>query len=547
MFLLVAANIDYGVSDFLLNIGLVCFGLLCLLEERPRLTLNAAALVLIAAAGALAKFSALITAALTIGAVAMDWFLRKRQLKSLALATGWTLAVLSGWMALGQNLSHLPTYLGRGFELSGGYEQAMGLEASWLISICGFLLATFVLQLVFLGSSRTCEIGQKQSRGGRLLITAWLLAFLFITWKHGFVRADTHHVVYFAGFVSILAPLLAVLNRSEVGRNTGQNALALATCMLGLLTLQFSLDPQFLDVGKPFLHLTRNLQALVTPDQYFNQMNGALKAQRVSARLPRLLQTVGTKPMDIFGNKQAFAALNGLNLQPRPVFQSYAAYNEPLMHLNEEHYLSDAAPQFVLFRLEPIDERLPALEDARLLRLLLFRYDFAGSDGPFLLLQAQKQAARGARESSGKSVSSELTRLQEGTLRAGERLNLARFGSTNLWLELKLEPTLAGRLRQVLYRPAELALVVWGDGSQVGPRRFRAPVPMLSAGFVASPLLLKTDDFANACRGCGSPRPTAYAVAFSKGDERWWRTEIHFRIFQMESRPSEATIVLCGN
>ena len=532
MFLLVTANIDYGVPDFLLNVGLLCFGLLCVIEERPRLSLSATALVLLAAAGALAKFSALMSAALTVGAVAMDWFLRGRRLESLSLAGGWILAVLLGWMALGQSLTLLPTYVARGFALSSGYDQAMGLEAPRLVSICGFILAGFVVQFAFVGASKLFEIDEKHGRSRRWLLMTWLLAFLFITWKHGFVRADTHHVVYFVGVVAVLAPLLSVLNRSQAGRNTGQNALSLAVCMLGLLTLQFRLEPQYLDLGKPFLHLARNLNALFAPDRYFDEMNGALKAQRVAARLPRISQIVGARPVDIFGNKQAFAVLNALNLQPRPVFQSYAAYDDVLMQVNEAHYLSGAAPEFVLLSLDPIDERFPPLEDARLLRLLLSKYEFAGGEGSFLLLKARHRPA----QTSGKPAATQLTVLQEGTIRPGERLNLAHFSESNLWVELRPEPTLAGRLRQVLYRPAQLQLLVWGDSPGNGPRRFRAPAPMLSAGFVASPLLLKTEDFANVSRGCGFTRPSAFALEFSRGDGRWWKNTIQFRISKIESQ-----------
>ena len=542
MFLLVTANIDYGVADFLLNVGLLCFGLLCLLEERPRLTMSATALVLLAGAAALAKFSALVTAALTVGAVAMDWFIRGRRPASLALVSGWILAAVLGWMILGQNLSHVLTYAARGFAMSSGYEQAMGLEPPGVISLCGFVLAALILQLLFLSVSKGFATSDAHRVGSRILSLAWLMAFLFVTWKHGFVRADAHHVVYFVGFIAVLAPLLPVLNRSWEERATGQSALALAICMLGLLTLQFRLEPQYLDVGKPFLQLARNLGALVAPAQYLEQMNGAQKAQRVAARLPAIAKAVGQNPVDVFGNKQAFAALNGLNLQPRPVFQSYAAYDDSLMQLNQRHYLSDAAPELVMFRLEPIDDRFPPLEDARLLPLLLFRYQFAGEEGPFILLRARQQGVgRAQRQNIAEFELPKLTVLQEGILQPGERLSVSRFGETNVWLELRVEATLPGRLRQVFYRSAELQLLVWGDSSGNAPRRFRAPAPMLSAGFLASPLLLKTEDFANVSRGCGATRPSSYAVDFGASSATWWKRQIRFRLsrIEREQNPSE--------
>jgi hypothetical protein len=157
LFALVTANIEYGAADFLLNIGLICLGLLCLLEEGPRLTISATVLVLLASAGALAKFSSLVTAALTIGTVGADWFLRRRRVAALVLAGGWLFACLSGWVILGQNLSHLATYIARGMTLSGGYEGAMGLGASSLVSLGAFIMLVLILQLVFLNTSKNAD------------------------------------------------------------------------------------------------------------------------------------------------------------------------------------------------------------------------------------------------------------------------------------------------------------------------------------------------------------------------------------------------------
>ena len=130
----------------------------------------------------------------------------------------------------------------------------------------------------------------------------------------------------------------------------------------------------------------------------------------MTSSLPRLCEIVGRASVDVFGQRQVYALLNGLNYRPRPVFQSYAACNAQLMRLNEEFYLSGSAPQYVMFSLERFDHRFPPLADAMLLRLLLSNYVPAGSERDYVLLRA-KSAQRPLLKS-----------LHEGAVRAGDRI-----------------------------------------------------------------------------------------------------------------------------
>ena len=154
--------------------------------------------------------------------------------------------------------------------------------------------------------------------------------------------------------------------------------------------------------------------------------------------MPHLRDLIGPASVDVFGQHQVYALLNGLNYRPRPVFQSYLACNARLMRLNEQFYLSGAAPEYVMFSLGPIDRRFPPLEDALLLRDLLINYEPVGAEGEFLLLKFKSSRAP------------RLKLLREGAVRPGERIELRDFGGADLWLELDLEPTLLGRLRQIL-------------------------------------------------------------------------------------------------
>jgi hypothetical protein len=237
--------------------------------------------------------------------------------------------------------------------------------------------------------------------------------------------------------------------------------------------------------------------------------------------LPRLREIVDHASVDVFGQHQDFAVLNDLNYRPRPVFQSYAACNDRLMRLNERFYFSGAAPEYVMFSLGPIDHRFPPLEDAMVLRHLLLNYEPADAEGPFLLLKSKSSHAP------------RLKLLGQGAVHAGERIDLSGYRGDELWVEIDVQPTLLGWLRQTFYQPPTVRLAAWREGAKGLLIKRRSPAAMLRAGFVASPLLLSNQDLLDCYSGKPAPRPGAYSVELQPGDRRFWRESIGFRVYQI--------------
>src|SRR5262249_42292810 len=152
--------------------------------------------------------------------------------------------------------------------------------------------------------------------------------------------------------------------------------------------------------------------------------------------------------VDVFGSLQAHALLNDLNYRPRPIFQSYAAYSARLAGLNEDFYLSQQAPDYVLFDLAGFEHKFPPLNDGPALRALLSNYAPVAAEDVFLLLKRRSASP------------SKLTLLREGTLN-GERLNLSAYPEDDLWVELDVKPSIWGRLMAFCVRPPPLRLSVW--------------------------------------------------------------------------------------
>ncbi|HYP16490.1 MAG TPA: hypothetical protein VEQ65_04700, partial [Opitutus sp.] len=168
---------------------------------------------------ALQKFSYLLAAASVLAPVAVQLMLQRRWPTLGALATSVFGVFVSGWLAAGQPLGALPNFLQRAAWVSVDYTDAMGFEESAEVFGCGVGVASLFLLLIW-----------DRPRWRSLPLTLALTCMGFLSWKHGFVRADGHTMGFFflMAFAAIAAPWL---NPSATWRRTFLSAL------LGVLSL----------------------------------------------------------------------------------------------------------------------------------------------------------------------------------------------------------------------------------------------------------------------------------------------------------------------
>jgi hypothetical protein len=495
---------------------------LCFKESGRRLVVSVLAFVALAAFGSLAKTLLLLIAGLSVVLLAADLLARGRRRLGVGMVAGFAGAVVLGWMAAGQSLWHLGPCLVNAFAVVQGYSQSLSWEGLPQAVLCGLVVALMAMAMVLIRALSAFEGRDKRTWWRRGLLLTWLSALLFLTWKHGFARGDTYHVVYFFGFVPVLALALEILRPAGRAARYGARGLGAACCVLSVFTLQsLYFSPGWRSLQQTVRAFGDHAHCLLNPADYRQRMGDVVETKRQETRLPRLRDTIGSASVDVFGQHQVYALFNGLNYRPRPVFQSYVACNARLMRLNEAFYLSGAAPEYVMFSLGPIDRKFPPLEDAMVLRHLLLNYEPAGAEGEFLLLKVK--SSQGPR----------LKLLREGVVRPGERIEVRDFSGVDLWLEIDLKPTLLGRLRQIFYQPTAVRLAAWREGSKGLLSRRHAPAAMLAAGFLASPLLLSNEDLLGCYTGKPPPRAGAYSVELLPGDGRFWQDSIRFRIYEI--------------
>ncbi len=376
---------------------------------------------------------------------------------------------LACWRLAGQQWTDLPAYYSGLLATFGGYTDAMSLPGR-THHVGWYLLAALAIVLAAARVAAPLQL--------RMALTLAFALYLFVAWKGGFVRHDAHALMAGNGVLAA-ALLLPTLQRG---------ARLLPPLLLSLLAW-YPLERDFGDtfnqppwVSALELHAKawRGLaQRVSDPQAWPRRFEEAVSGIRHQFPLPALAGR-----SDVYGTLQSAVLAAGLPWAPRPVMQSYLAYRPALAERNRAHLLGPAAPDNVLFQVDPIDGRLPALEDGPSWPLLFSLYRPQAMAGPFAVLK--RRADLPAAPQPLRSVSS--------SHQLGESVSLppAEAG-TYTFVRLALHPSLAGTVLQQLYKISPLMIEVeLVDGRR---QRFRLPVGSAAAGFVLSPLIENTPEF----------------------------------------------------
>jgi hypothetical protein len=472
---------------------------------------------------ALVKFTNLVLCIALVGlAGGLDLWLRRRW-TSVRIPLLFAGAFVVGWMLCGQNPLNLPAYFRSSWEISEGYQDAMGFPCPTYQLVIG--LVTALLMLTYLAINLATH--PNRIRGTALTLGAG--AVLYLNWKHGYIRADGHQV----GFYYVV---LAVVVSAPLLLEDGPRFMKLKTTLLTLTAFLSLVGSEFVLPG-----LTRgalgNTQMKVDQNIAFalGQINSRklydlrVMSEEAAADLLRTKAIVKDASIDVLGFEQGIVIVNHLNYQPRPIFQSYSAYTPYLARLNFDYYASDQAPEFVLFKLQSIDNRLMTMDDAQVLRLLVQRYTYIVNDQGFTLWQRKPGPFDPA------TIAPKL--LRTVTIKRGEKLKLTDLAEDQvLWAEVEYQPTLVGRLRRFLFRPPLVQLSL--TDSQQSETVYRLPQPIGRAGFIVSPIIDNMLEYMRSAGGTPLRRLGTLSVDVAPGEPAFIQDDIKVSIYALP--PSNA-------
>ena len=516
-----------GVSgQALFSFSVVAAGLLLARADRRAWWLLAPTLVYVATV-TMIKVSFLLSAVVMLGAVGVDRTRRGQWRAALALAAGFVLCFCAEWVLLRQHLANLPIYLRGSFEMVNGFSQAMALPPD-----PGVLLLGLVMVLAAAAQLGLLFLPDRRPRWASLPLLGLLAVGLLLSWKASFVRADGHVLDWFAYALAsaTAAPAFVPSARGLLSRRWLEPLCAAVVLFAGAAgvprvdaELSARIEPMLADRWRSALFRVFHGGAAADAEQQLIDQNRAAYA------LPRVKALVGQHTVDMQGDEQAITLLNDLNFRPRPSFVSYSTYTPWLMNLDVAYYCSPQAPDFVLFKLVSIDDRLPTLQSGPLLLLLAEYYQPVLTEGGYVLFQRRAQP-----RAAGTPAAFPL--LSEGDLTVGEPLPVSLEGT--VWCELEMRETWLGRLRGMFY---QLPAVWMGLGTDQSAAKFRIVPRMTASGFLLNPLVLTGDDFTRWLAGQPLPQVTSLRIAGSAAVSGAFQPQVHYKLYQVPFSPAAAT------
>jgi hypothetical protein len=209
--------------------------------------------------------------------------------------------------------------------------------------------------------------------------------------------------------------------------------------------------------------------------------------QQWQARLIKLNQEVTLPKLagssDIYSYGQSYLLAAGNQWNPRPVIQSYQADTPELIKRNCQHLLGSTKPDNLFFKVETIDDRLPALDDGASWPIILANYQPVKMVAHDYLLLKQHPS----------KLSMHSFGVRHYNL--GDLVKIpAVSANTIIFAKITIRRSLLGMLSECLFRSTLLNITIHLPQQQ--SRMYRLIAAMAEAGFIITPLIDNSQEFA---------------------------------------------------
>ena len=375
------------------------------------------------------------------------------------------------WLLSGQRMEEYINFFLCSFEIMDGFNKTMSSFYAdikyfyFTLAITLFLLGNF---LYLLWRKKELSLYEKL-----LFLFAFSLP-LYVSYKYAVVRMDAGHI---AGGLLNLAAVAAYLFCKNMPEKVIDGELLRRASLFVIA------------VGIPILVMAKQL-----PD-FHRELGRRISLQNLlplfENEKPFLPQKDAAgvyqgKSCDLYCYGEFdFLHKMGFKYLPRPVMQTYSAYTEKLLALNR-NYTSSAPTDFLLFRLENLDNRFPMLADYSILPLCgkyVPEKFLDGNRGKLLLMK---------KDPAGKE--NKLEKICEKSFVSGEKILLPVHKNKLLYASFSMEYSFLGKLVSLLWRvPPPVIHITTANGNSYEKDLIAA---MAGEPFLFSPYLEKTEEFA---------------------------------------------------
>lgn len=398
------------------------------------------------------------------------------------------LAPVIAWLACGQHLANLPTFVATSWQEAAQYGAAMQADP------VDRLADSIALWATVFGIACTAALAVLERHSKRRIAVCIMFALtLALAYRAGALRADGGHLgILWSVFAWCMALLAGMLYARSPAPGPRQATLAFTLALLALtpewlsgLYPAFTLQ-QVYEGRYTLTYATQRVEWLLSPRRTYQEKITQWRADREKLAVPQIAHTIGNDSVDVLMDAQSVLLANGFNYTPRPVFQSYSAYSGELARLNETFFEGARAPRWVMLHWSTIDKHYPTTDDALALLRILQDYRPILSEGSFLLFRHAPPA---------KATSTDLAAGEPRLVDLKfERSNEIPPAPSGVWFaKLDVRLTFFGKLRALIYREPKLRIEVETKDGAI--HRYTLVRAIAHSGFMLSPAIADNSQY----------------------------------------------------
>ncbi|MBY0435255.1 MAG: hypothetical protein K2U26_14195, partial [Cyclobacteriaceae bacterium] len=221
----------------------------------------------------------------------------------------------------------------------------------------------------------------------------------------------------------------------------------------------------------------------------------------------KLIELVNGNSIDIVPVEISQVYFNSLNYNPRPVIQSYSAYNGFLDSLNFKKYNSDTSPDFILYSLGTIDDRYGFFDESWTKLAMLSNYEPSGSLDNQIILSKSKKSSPLIKGNTQISAS-----------KLGQYITIAPTRSLQL-TSVFIDYNLLGKLRRIFFKPPSLTMTITLENGE--EYTYKAITTILKGGVIINKYIDTNDELEIFMNSKGELNTNILKIRFDPLEATW--------------------------
>jgi len=408
------------------------------------------------------KFSFFNIALILIISLSILYIFRRKYKIAVIFAGSYIALSILLWIISGQNIKNLLGYIYTGLQISNGYTSAMNhhFVDSTVFNIFVFAFITigaFVIILIYFAIKR---------KSFYFISMLFISPQIFLLFKQSFVRADIHAysfmgtlpiIVLYLAFVSVLLPP-TTLPSSQKSQLFAINlhkwvitiAIIITWVSISVTNVRFLPNNNMYQVLRDYVsYEDRTKESKQYIRNYYNNYN----------ELTHYINT--NEKTDIIPYDISLLYAYDLNWQPRPVIQSYANYTPALDKLTARHFITEKAPDKLIYSIQAIDGRYALFDEPETFRTVLTNYSSIADNDTYLILEKKQQV---------KPVT--MKEIHSVTVKTGEIIEVPIRKDAYIFMEIKWDFHLFGKLANFLFKTTYAYIELQSDDDSMTRYRF---------------------------------------------------------------------------